>query len=39
MDITEVSRIITHYYKQLCTNKMDSLEEIHAKAQPSKAEP
>ena len=28
MDITEVSRIITHYYKQLCTNKMDSLEEM-----------
>ena len=23
-----MSRIITHYYKQLCTNKMDNLEEM-----------
>ena len=28
MEITEISRIVTHYYKQLCTNKMDNLEEM-----------
>ena len=28
MDTTEIQRIIRDYYKQLYTNKMDSLEEM-----------
>ena len=28
MDTMEIQKIIRHYYKQICANKMDNLEEM-----------
>ena len=38
-DTKEIQRIMRDHYKQLYANKMDNLEEILRKAQPSETEP
>ena len=37
--ITQLQRIISVYYEQLYTNKMDNLEEMERKLQSPKTEP